>query len=154
MASSFTYGLLRSAAESCGTWVDECLDARSVLTKRDLGALVDVLLADGELDEAWQVAVDNPGWEPGEQRSMRLAEAREPSVPGDAFGIYLRLADLELQDTGRPAYTRAVAMLKKAERAAKADDREDEFTEHVATLRDRHRRRPTFISLLDKARLV
>jgi hypothetical protein len=127
MASSFTYGLLRSAAESCGTWVDECLDARSVLTKRDLGALVDVLLADGELDEAWQVAVDNPGWEPGEQRSMRLAEAREPSVPGDAFGIYLRLADLELQD---------------------------KFTEHVATLRDRHRRRPTFISLLDKARLV
>jgi len=150
-ASSSTYGLLRSAAESCGTWVDECPDARSVLTERDLGALVDVLLADGEPDEAWQVAVDNPGWDPGEQRSMRLAEAREPSVPGDAFGIYLRLADLELQDTGRPAYKRAVAILRKAARAANADGCEDEFIEHVATLRDRHRRRPTFISLLDKA---
>ena len=63
----------------------------------------------------------------------------------------LRLADLELQDTGRPAYTRAVEILKKAARAAKADDRDGEFTEHVATLRDRHRRRPMFISLLDKA---
>jgi uncharacterized Zn finger protein len=72
-------------------------------------------------------------------------------VPGDAFGIYLRLADLEPQEAGRPAYTRAVAILKKAARAAKADDREGEFTAHVATLRNRHRRRPTFISLLDKA---
>ena len=73
---------------------------------------------------------------------MRLAEAREPSVPGDAFEIYLRLADLELQDAGRPANTRAVAILRKAARAAKGDDREDEFTEHVATLGDRHRRAP------------
>lgn len=154
MASSSTYGLLRSAAEGCGTWVDECPDARSVLAERDLGGLVDVLLADGEPDEAWQVAVDNPEWEPGEQRSMRLAEAREPSVPGDAFRVYLRLADLELQEAGRPAYARAVAILRKAARAAKADDREDEFADHVATLRDRHRRRPTFISLLDKARLA
>jgi len=154
MASSSTYGLLRSAAEGRGTWVNECPDARSVLAERDLGGLVDVLLADGEPDEAWQVAVDNPEWEPGEQRSLRLAEAREPSVPGDAFGIYLRLADLELEEAGRPAYTRAIAILRKAARAAKADDREDDFAEHVATLRDRHRRRPTFISLLDKARLA
>ena len=75
-------------------------------------------------------------------------------MPGDAFGIYLRLADLELQEAGRPAYTRAVAILRKAARAAKVDDREGEFTEHVATLRDRHRRRPTLIALLDKARFA
>ena len=154
MASPSTYSLLRIAAECCGTWDDECPDARSVLAERDLGGLVDVLLTDGESDGAWQVAVDNPEWEPGKHRSMQLAEAREPFVPGDAFGIYLRLADLELQDAGRPAYTRAVAILKKAARAVKADDREDEFTEHVAMLRDRHRRRPTFVSLLDKAGLA
>jgi hypothetical protein len=154
MASSTTYGLLRRAAEGCGTWVDEYSDARSVLAERDLGGLVDVLLAEGEPDEAWQIVVANPEWEPGAQRSMRLAEAREPSAPGDAFGIYLGLADLELQETGRPAYTRAVAILRKAARASRADDRHDEFTDYMATLRDRHRRRPTFISMLDKAGLA
>jgi uncharacterized Zn finger protein len=151
MASSDTYGLLRTAAGGCGTWVDERPSARAVLGQRDLGGLVDALLADGEPDAAWQVALDNPEWDPGERRWMRMAEAREPSVPGDAFEIYLRLADLELEDSGRAAYMRAVAILKKAARAAAAADRKDEFAEHVATLRDRHRRRPTFISILDKA---
>ncbi len=151
MASSATYSLLRTAADGCGSWVDERPIARAVLAERDLGGLVDVLLADGEPDAAWQVAVDNPEWDPSEHRWMRLAEAREPSVPGDAFEIYLRLADIELEETGRAAYTRAVAILKKAARAAKAADRKEEFAEHLATLRDRHRRRPTFISILDKA---
>jgi hypothetical protein len=44
--------------------------------------------------------------------------------------------------------------LKKAARAAKAADCADEFVEHVATVRDRHRRRATFISLLGKADFV
>ncbi len=105
---------------------------RDRLADRDLGGLVDVLLADGESDEAWQVVLENPEWEPRRTAVDALAEAREPFVPGDAFEIYLRLADLELRDAGRPAYTRAVAILRKAARAAKADDREDEFTEHVA----------------------
>jgi hypothetical protein len=154
MASSSTYSVLRTAAEGCGAWADERPSARSVLAQRDLGGLIDVLLTDREPDAAWQVAVDHPEWDPGEHRWMRLAEAREPAVPGDAFEIYLRLADVELEETGRAAYTRAVAILKKAARAGKAADRRDEFGEHVTALRDRHRRRPTFISLLDKARFA
>jgi hypothetical protein len=153
MPSSSTYSLLRKAAEACGTWDTERPRARSILSEHDLGGLVDVLLADSEPDAAWQVTLDNPEWDPGEHQWMRLAEARDPSVPGDAFEVYLRLADLELEDTGRPAYVRATAILKKAARAAKAANRQDEFAEHVATLRDCHRRRPTFISVLDKARL-
>ncbi len=139
MASSSTYSLLRTTDESCGSWVDERPTARSVLAERDLGALVDVVLADGEPETAWQVAVANPDWDPSEHRWMRLAEAREASVPGDAFEIYLRLADLELEETGRTAYTRAVAILKKAARAANAAVRKDEFAEHVASLGDEAR---------------
>ena len=75
MPSSSTYGLLRSAAEACGVWPAERPVARAVLAERELGGLVDVLLADGEPEAAWQVAVDNPGWDPGKRRWMQLAEA-------------------------------------------------------------------------------
>ena len=52
-----------------------------------------MLLADREPKAAWQVTLDNVGWDAGEHRWMRLAEAREPSGPADALEIYLRLAD-------------------------------------------------------------
>ena len=153
MPSSSTYTLLRTAAEASGEWESERPPARSVLAEHDRGGLVDVLLSDGEPDVAWQVTVENSDWDPGEHRWMRLAEARKPSVPADALNVYLRLADTELETTGRSAYTRAATILKKAARAAKAAGRQAEFTDHMAALREQHRRRPTLISILDKAGL-
>ncbi|MGH9128598.1 MAG: hypothetical protein ACRDY2_06455 [Acidimicrobiales bacterium] len=154
MPSSSTYGLLRACSEACGVWLTERPAARAVLTEHDLGGLVDVLLADGEPEVAWQVPRAHPEWDPGPQRWMRLAEAREASAPGDALDAYLRLADLQLETTGKAAYVRAVAILKKATQAARAADHREEFAERVAALRETHRRRPTFIAVLDKARLV
>ncbi|MGC8513767.1 MAG: hypothetical protein ACP5P1_12160 [Acidimicrobiales bacterium] len=154
MPSPSTYRLLRSAAESCGVWPEERPAAREVLAERDLGALVDVLLSDGEPEAAWQVTEANSGWDPEPHRWMLLAEAREASSPGDALDVYLRLADLELETTGKAAYVRAVAILKKAAHASQAAGRQDEFAAHLAVLRETHRRRPTFIAVLDKARLA
>ena len=123
------------------------------MAEHDLGGLVDVLLSDGELEAAWQVPRTHPDWDPGPQRWMRLAEAREGSAPGDALDVYLRLADLQLETTGKAAYVRAVAILKKAAQAARVAERQGEFADHLAALREMHRRRPTFIAVLDKARL-
>jgi len=67
--------------------------------------------------------------------------------------VYLRLADLQLETTGKAAYVRAVAILKKAAQAARAASREGEFAAHLAALRETHRRRLTFLAVLDKARL-
>ena len=152
-SSSSTYGLLRAAAEAGGVWPAERPAARAVLAERDPGGLVDVLLADGEPEAAWQVPGAHPDWDPGPQRWVRLAEAREASAPGDALDVYLRLADLQLETTGKAAYVRAVAILKKAAQAARAADRQGEFAAHLATSRETHRRRPTFVAVLDKARL-
>lgn len=152
-SSSTTYGLVRAAAEACGVWPTERPGARAALAERDLGGLVDVLLSDGEPEAAWQVPESHPEWDPGPERWLRLAEAREPSAPGDALDVYLRLADHELETTGKSAYVRAVGILKQAGKSARAAGREAEFAEHVAALRDKHRRRPTFIAVLDKARL-
>lgn len=153
MPSSSTYSLLRKAAEIRGLWETERRGARAELAERDLGGLVDVLLADGEPDVAWQVPGEHPEWDPGAERWMRLADARESSAPNDALAVYLRLVERQLETTGRPSYVRAVAILKKAARAATAAGCEGEFAEHLATLRETHRRRPTFIKLLDQARL-
>lgn len=153
MPSATSYDLLRQAAEGVGVWQSEREAARAVLAHHDLGGLVDVLLADKEPDAAWEVATADPDWDAGERRWMRLAEAREPTHPADALEVYLRLADRELETTGRASYTRATRILKRAVRVAANADRTAEFSDHMQMLRDRHRRRPTLIAMLDKAGL-
>jgi hypothetical protein len=153
MPSASSYDLLRQAAEGVGVWQSEREAARAVLADHDLGGLVDVLLADKEPEAAWEVATADPDWDAGERRWIRLAEAREAAHPGDALGVYLRLADRELETTGRAAYTRATRILKRAVRVAVSADQTAEFTDHMQMLRDRYRRRPTLIAMLDKAGL-
>jgi uncharacterized Zn finger protein len=153
MPSATSYDLLRQAAEALGAWQAEREVARSVLADHDLAGLVDVLLADKEPGAAWEVATADPDWDAGDRRWMRLAEAREATHPGDALGVYLRLADRELETTGRAAYTRATRILKRAALVAASADQSADFTDHMHVLRDRHRRRPTLIAMFDKAGL-
>jgi uncharacterized Zn finger protein len=153
MTSSTTYALLREAAEATGGWESERSSARSVLEAKDLGGLVDALLADGEPEAAWRVADDQPDWDPGRRRWKRLAESRESSHPADAMAVYFKLADFELETTGRSSNTRAAALLKKARRAADAAGRRGEFSEHLVALREQFRKRPALLEILDRSAL-
>ncbi len=153
MPSAATYAALKSAAVAVGSWQDMVAAARAVLSARDRGGLVDALLADGDATAAWDVATADPDWEVGEQRWLRLAEAREDTDPRAAFGVYLRLADLVLVTTGRGQYQLASRRLKAAKRAAASAGLEAEFAAHIAALRETHRRRPTLITTLDAAGL-
>jgi hypothetical protein len=151
MPSPSTYGLLRDATEACGSWGSERELARAAL---DPAGLVDVLLADGEPDAAWDVAVGTPEWEPREQQWALLAEAREAAHPADALAVYLSLAEGELGHADRGAYARAASLLKRARRAAENADEQVAFSAHMADLRERYRRRPALIQILDRAGLV
>ena len=150
MPSASSYDLLQQAARAVGTWPDEREAARSTLSDNDRGALVDVLLADDEPETAWRVATEQGDWDAGDRRWMRLAVARETSNPGDALEVYLRLADKELETTGRAAYTRATRILTRAKLVAARAGRTAEFAEHLDGLRERYRRRPTLIAMFDK----
>jgi len=152
LASASTYVLLRTAAESADRWDAERAEARLVLAGRDRGGLIESLLGDGDADEAWKVATAGD-WDPGERLWQLLAEAIEKTQPGDALGVYLSLADRALLTADRRAYRVAVGQLKSARRAAGAANRTDRFDEHLALLRAQHRRRPSLISMLDKAGL-
>jgi hypothetical protein len=148
-----TYSTLRRAAEALGAWGMERDAARRVLRERDRASYVDALLQEGDAETAWTVATEDPTWDPGGDRRARLAEAREPTRPDQALSLYMLVAEEELLQTGRRAYTRAIAMLKRARRAASAAEQEREFSNQLVNLREQHRRRPTLIAMLDKAEL-
>jgi hypothetical protein len=152
-ASASTYSLLRRAADPLGAWDIERDAARLALRERDLGALVDALLDEGDVEEAWSLAHEDPDWDPGSHRRLCLAEAREAEQPEQALPLYMLVADEMLLETGRRAYARSVPVLKHARRAADAAGQGEWFATRIADLREQHRRRPTFIAMLDKAGL-
>lgn len=151
---SMTGSLSRSSAYTPSSHLpgSEVARARAVLAERDPTGYIDALLADGESDEAWVVATSADREVAASQR-LRLAEAREPTAPADAMGVYLYLADEVLVQADKRAYRDAVRHLKAARRAATAAGRPAELTEHLTGLRERNRRRPSFMAMLDKAGL-
>lgn len=152
LPSASTYALLKTAAGNSGVWDGGRDNARRVLGSRDPGGLLDALLADGDIDDAWQLATTSE-WSPDLRHWLRLAEQRESTDPAASMGVYLRLTDAALIETGKSAYRDAVRRLTAARRAATAAGQSDQFEAQLAALRDQHRRRPTFIAMLDKARL-
>lgn len=151
--SASTYSTLRRAAETLGAWRLERDAARRALRERERGSYVDALLQEGDVETAWAIATEDPTWDPGGDRRARLAEAREPTHPDEALSLYMLVAGEELVQTGRRAYARAIAMLKRAGRAASASGQDHWFSDQLLDLREQHRRRPALIQMLDKAKL-
>ena len=149
MPSTSTYGVLRDAADAVGSWDYYVLDAREVLGRRDRGSLVDVLLADGEVEEAWSVAADDLD-ELGNDRLVRLAGAYEAVDPAASVEVYVRVVESILETADRRAYRAAVKQLKNASRAAGAAGLAAEHQTYLVGLREQHRRRPTLVAMLDK----
>ena len=154
MPSSSTYAALRKAADAVDVWEIERPAARAALEQRDVRGFVDVLLGDDDRDLAWRIAVAAPREALDAKQWLRLAASREREHPADALEAYQAVAEEVLQTADRRAYTDAVRILKKAAKAAHAAGRDDEFATHIRRLRDQYRRRPTLISLFDKAGFV
>ena len=152
MPSASTYARLQAAARANDTWDAEMASARGLLADRDLPGFIDALLTDGEPEQAWDAAtaahrdLQASQW-------LRLAEVRESTAPADAMTVYLRLANDVLGRADKRAYRDAVRYLKAARRAAAAAERLDEFNASLTDLRERNRRRPSFMAMLDKAGL-
>jgi len=85
---------------------------------------------------------------------LRLAEERQKIHPAQALPVYWRLIDSTLETADRRAYAAAVRLLKRARDAATAGGEIHAFEARLLALRDRHRRRPSLIAMLDKAKLA
>lgn len=153
MPSSSTYRALRSAAEAVDAWPLDQQAARATLQRADPRGFVDVLLGEDELDLAWTAAHAAPWNALGSDLWLRLAERRERDRPADALAVYQRVADDVLEHADRRAYRSAARILQRARAAAQAAGELDAFSEDLIRVRERYRRRPTLIAILDKAGL-
>jgi uncharacterized Zn finger protein len=151
--SSSTYRALRTAADALDVWPLEQDAARATLQRGDPRGLVDALLGDGELGLAWSAAVASPQDALGSDLWLRLAESSERDRPADALAVYQRIAGEVLERADRRAYRSAARILQRAQAAAQAAGELDAFGEYLTRLRERHRRRPALITILDKANL-
>lgn len=151
MPSSSTYAALREAAEHVDAWGVERPAARAALEKRDIRGFVDALLSEDDRDLAWRVAVAAPREQLDAEQWLRLAASREAEHPEDALTVYQAVADEVLETADRRAYADGLRILKKAAKSARAAGRAQDFAKHIARLRERHRRRPTLIAMLDQA---
>src|SRR4051812_10601834 len=153
MPSSTTYRALRTAAGALDAWALEQDAARATLQRADVREFVDALLGDDELELAWSAAAAAPPDALGSDLWLRLAERGERDRPGDALAVYQRIADEVLEQADRRAYRSGARILQRARAAAQAAGELDAFAEYITGLRERYRRRPTLIAILDKAGL-
>jgi hypothetical protein len=153
MPSSSTYRTLKAAADARDAWSLERDAARATLRRADLRGYIDALLGEDELELAWSAADAAPTDALGVDLWLRLAESRERDRPGDALVVYQRVVDEVLERADRSAYRSAARILLRARAAAQAAGQIDAFAAHLTRLREQHRRRPTLIAILDKAKL-
>jgi hypothetical protein len=153
MPSSSTYRAVRAAADALDAWPLEQDAARATLQRADPRGFIDALLGDDELELAWSAATAAPRDALGSDLWLRLAERGERDRPADALAVYQWIADEVLERADRRAYRSAARILQRAQAAAQAAGELDTFAEYLTCLRERHRRRPTLIAILDNVNL-
>ncbi|HLK00744.1 MAG TPA: hypothetical protein VKU39_12665 [Streptosporangiaceae bacterium] len=151
------YLKLRQAAQQAGNWADlngwalDLLRDRAHAEQWYVRELISVLVSENLLDEAWAAAMADPGRVP-ESQWFQLIEVREQDHPADVIRPYQDLIEITLERTSdKYRYPKAVKTIRRLRDSYHRAGDEAGFTAYVAGLRQRHRRKTSFIAKLDKA---
>jgi uncharacterized Zn finger protein len=151
------YLKLRDAAQQAGQWADLSGWALNLVRDRAhaeewyVRELISVLVSENLLDEAWAAAMANPGQVP-ESQWFQLIDAREKSHPADVLRPYQDLIEIGLERASdKYRYPKAVKTIRRLQDSYQRAGDEAGFTAYLADLRQRHRRKTSFIAKLDKA---
>lgn len=154
--SLLTYQQLRAAARAAECWPAEREAALALLRADAAGprrggwyggpVLVDVLLDDKDTDAAWQAATDAGA---DDRQWLALADQARADRPADALGVYLRLAEPLLKQTGNAVYEQLVGLLLSIRDCHRCLGTEDEFGVYVVTLRTIQKRKRNLMRLMD-----
>jgi hypothetical protein len=110
--------------------------------------LIEVLLGDGEIESAWQLAVEHgcpqPLW-------MALARAREDEHPLDAAAVYQREIEDLIDRKQAHWYEQAVAHVVHVGELYAQAGAENEFASYLNDLRNRHKPKTKFLAMLAAA---
>jgi uncharacterized Zn finger protein len=112
--------------------------------------LIAVLAWDGQLDDAWVMAVEHgaslPLW-------LELAGAMEAERPLDAASAYARDVEAQVDRKQTRSYENAVDRVAHIRALHERAGDPDGFDVYLVDLRQRHRQKSKFIRLLDEADL-
>jgi hypothetical protein len=154
------YDDLRRTTERVGDWPG--VRDKAVSRLRDAAAgqpayadhLIGVYLDEGELvDEAWQAAVDHAD-DLFDSRWQQLIELRQPTHPRDVIEPWQRLIQRRLDASiDKYRYGKAITMLRRLRDAYHAASDVAGFDLYLEHLRNRHKRKTSFIAKLDQANL-
>jgi uncharacterized Zn finger protein len=115
--------------------------------------LITCLRASSLDEEAWKTAVDHLD-DLSKYTLQTLVEKRRGTRPADTVVPYRKLVDLYLADNGNKyRYQYAVRHLKTLRDIHRGLGIEPEFALYLEELRAAHRRKTSFLTLLDKAGL-
>jgi hypothetical protein len=151
------YLKLRNAAWQAGQWPDlsgwalNLLRDRAQADQRYVRELISVLVREDLLDEAWATAMANPGQVP-ESQWFQLIEVREKDHPADVIRPYQDLIEIGLEKASdKYRYPKAIKTIRRLRDSYHRAGDEAGFSAYLADLRQRHRRKTSFLTKLDKS---
>lgn len=161
--TQFHYHELRRTAQRTGYWTGtreqairrlrDAVAGQHAFANHLIGVLLDEHGDEHEYDEAWQVAVDHPAALP-ESRWQQLIDLRQPSHPAEVIEPLQRLIEQRLANSSdKYRYTKAIKMIRQLRNAHDATDDTDGFATYIEDLRHRHKRKTSFTSKLERAKL-
>ena len=151
------YLKLRHAAQQAGQWPDlsgwalNLLRDRAQADQRYVRELISVLVREDLLDEAWAAAMANPAQVP-ESQWFQLIEVREKDHPADVIRPYQDLIEIGLaKASDKYRYPKAIKTIRRLRDSYHRVGDEAGFSAYLADLRQRHRRKTSFLTKLDKS---
>ena len=110
------------------------------------GPLIEVLVAEGETDDAWSAAVE---FDAPHAARLRLAELCAATRPADAVPVYRHELDLRIEAMTRESYRAAADWTARLRELYRRIGRPEEYDALVAGIRDEHRAKGNLIAELD-----
>ena len=157
-ATHSDYLRLRKAAEQAGRWREVRGWALDFMRERartgkyrqvHLGELISVLLREDLAEEAWSTAAGEPD-QISESQWLQLISLRESEHPADVLGPLSRLIELGVEQAGdKYRYPKAVKVLRRLREDYEHAGDAAGFGVYLAGLRERQRRKYSFIAKLD-----
>ncbi|MCL1693299.1 MAG: SWIM zinc finger family protein [Actinomycetia bacterium] len=159
--SSYRQVLKEGESDGAAAWSERCLemlktrvaekrpcdeDKRSHVVPRPAQALVDILMYEGDVEDAWTIATeygcDNDTW-------MTLARAREATYPLGSIAVYEREVLALIDRKKNHFYRAAVDLLERIRVLADVAGQPERFTVLLERVRTEHRAKRNLKALLD-----
>ena len=139
-------GLLRARLDAGDS---EAHTRSPLLDRGPATTLVEILLYEGDVDDAWEAA---SAYGCDERTWMTLARAREAMHPLDAIPIYERAVVTQIDTKKNGGYRAAVDLLARIRTLADKAGEPGRFTELLVAVTAEHARKRNLMALIDKKR--